>query len=960
MDSVLHQLSDRASRYSTRLDGCVRRSLDRPHLHGGAAVIRHGTLIPDGREVAIKTFRSSLSSTDDNFEHFFREVHTWSKLRHENIVPMLGFSTEFDFTVSIISDWMPLGNAHDYVQNTEHDPRPLLKDLANGLYYLHGHELGPIIHGDPKGYNVMVSSDHRALLTDIGLSTLNISTFSITIDTQSGFSFHWTAPEVLDEGYASMASDVWAFGMTVLELFTRSVPFSDSPSPTDVLVRLITGKLPRRPDAESTHFRMTDTWWEICTSCWGNDPSSRPVMRDIVKTVKAALYPTGVTSLPQRTPPVEQDRYFPDSSHHRSVMGLSPVLGELRDRVSAYGIILNGRIDRTMGRRPFRGGKATVYHGTLVPDGTEVAIKTFRNAMWESDTELKRIFREVHVWSKLRHENVVRMLGISTEFDSTLSIISEWMTLGNAHDYVQNIEHDPRPLLEDLANGLYYLHGHELGPVVHGGPKGFDVMVSSDHRALLTDIGLSTLNVSAFGDPESGISLRWRAPEVLDEGHASVASDVWAFGMTVLELFTRSIPFSDSPSSKDVRGRLLWGKLPRRPVAESTHFRMTDTWWEICTSCWGNDPSSRPVMRDIVKTVKAALYPTGVTSLPQRTPPVEQDRYFPDSTHHRSVMGLSPVLGELRDRVSAYGIILDGRIDRTMGRRAFRGRKATVYHGTLVPDGTEVAIKTFHNAMWEGDAELKRIFREVQVWSQLRHENVVRMLGISTEFDSTLSIISEWMPLGNAHTYVRNAENDPRPLIKDIASGLCYLHSYTSPPGPIVHGDLKGINVMVSSDRRALLTDFGQTIVNTSTFNMAVETISACSPQWTAPELLVNSRPSTASDVWAFGMTTLELFTRAPPFHDCCSSAQIFARLMLRTLPHRPTLESTQSRLTDAWWEICSSCWESDLSLRPTMRNILEKIEVAISQAGPAVMRPGAPGSARPIPKEGGNHPTPE
>ncbi|KAI6116462.1 kinase-like domain-containing protein, partial [Pisolithus sp. B1] len=238
-------------------------------------------------------------------QRLLKEVHTWSKLHHENIVPMLGISTEFDFTISIISEWMPLGNAHEYVKNTEHDPRPLvsesvlfafalleillqLEDIASGLDYLHSHEFR-VVHGDLKGVNVLVSGNCRALLTDFGLSTLNISTFSMTVDPKSGITLRWTAPELLEDGHASMASDVWAYGMTVLELFTRAVPFPDCRSTTGLMVKLTSGELHPRPPAESTQFRMTDAWWEICSSCWGHHPSSRPAMRDIVDRVKAAI-----------------------------------------------------------------------------------------------------------------------------------------------------------------------------------------------------------------------------------------------------------------------------------------------------------------------------------------------------------------------------------------------------------------------------------------------------------------------------------------------------------------------------------------------------------------------------------------------------------------------------------------------------------------------------------------------
>ncbi|KAI6130748.1 kinase-like domain-containing protein [Pisolithus croceorrhizus] len=310
---------------------------------------------------------------------------------------------------------------------------------------------------------------------------------------------------------------------------------------------------------------------------------------------------------------MEQHHPSSDTSHQLQAMEISSMLHRLADRASEYSINLNGSIRRTLGKRPVHGSTAIVHHGNRIPYGTEVAIKTFRNALSESEAELKRLFKEVHTWSKLRHENIVPMLGISTECDSTVSIISEWMPLGNARDYVEKTEHDPRPLLEDIASGLYYLHNHELG-VVHGDLKGVNVLVSKDRRALLTDFGFSTLDISTFSmtvDPKSGITLRWTAPELLDGGQPSKAGDVWAFGMTSLELFTRAVPFSDCLRMQGVMTRIIRGELPHLPTAESTQFRMTDAWWEICTPCWGHDPSSRPSLRDIVDKVKAALLQAG-------------------------------------------------------------------------------------------------------------------------------------------------------------------------------------------------------------------------------------------------------------------------------------------------------------------------------------------------------------
>lgn len=289
---------------------------------------------------------------------------------------------------------------------------------------------------------------------------------------------------------------------------------------------------------------------------------------------------------------------------------------------------------------------------------------------------------------------------------------------------------------------------------------------------------------------------------------------------------------------------------------------------------------------------------------------------------------------------SGYGDDLSGQIRRTHGRRPLHGSTANVYHGTFIPNGLEVAIKTFPSAlsgMGDGSevlAGLKRIFREVHIWSKLRHENIVPMFGISKDFECAISIISEWMPMGNAYDYVQNTNNDPRPLLRDIASGLGYLHGHEL--GQVVHGDLKGLNVLVSSDRRALLTDFGLASINTSSFNMTVEAIRGGSYQWMAPEFLDNCAATTESDVWAFGMTALELFTRAVPFPNCRNLANVLGSLIHGRLPPRPAQKSTQFRLTDAWWKICMLCWRRDPSLRPTVDVIAEKIRRAMYNAAPA------------------------
>ncbi|KAI6099784.1 kinase-like domain-containing protein, partial [Pisolithus sp. B1] len=141
------------------------------------------------------------------------EIHIWSQLQHENIMPLLGITTKFNHTVSLVTEWMERGNAHDYVKDVAVDPRPLLLDIAHGMSYLH--DLG-ITHGDVKGRNVLISRVGRALIIDFGSSYQSNPLSGLDVERSCGGSLPWLAPEILDTDTVSQQADVWAYGMTAL------------------------------------------------------------------------------------------------------------------------------------------------------------------------------------------------------------------------------------------------------------------------------------------------------------------------------------------------------------------------------------------------------------------------------------------------------------------------------------------------------------------------------------------------------------------------------------------------------------------------------------------------------------------------------------------------------------------------------------------------------------------------
>ncbi|KAI6014350.1 kinase-like domain-containing protein [Pisolithus marmoratus] len=619
------------------------------------------------------------------------------------------------------------------------------------------------------------------------------------------------------------------------------------------------------------------------------------------------------TDITYQGPPPGSTPLCNNDGKENDVLDFQHDLKQLLDRASHFAINLDQQVDRDTADYCYVGGEAIVYRGKLRPEGTLVAVKMFRFGHRSDTAVLKTMLQEVHVWSKLEHPNVLPLLGITTKFDNTISIISKWMKKGNAHEYVQNPEVDPRPLLLGIARGLKYLHNCAPNPVYHRDLKGLNVLISDEGHALLTDFGFSYLVNSSFSmavQERCGGSLNWMAPELLDAPDNVVvtpAGDVWSFGMTALELFTRQKPFPDIKNQKCVIARILNGSLPCRPSDDSTRSRMSNKWWDLCCLCWSATPCLRPSMSQIVEMIEEI-----------NSESVDSALGIPVQT--TTVSPLTKVI----QQASQFDVGVFEDIEKHPDGPVLHGRCATVFRAGISPEGLSVAVKTFRSSPPRQDWAIRRVLCEVDTWCKLSHRNIHSLLGVTFKFDFTLSLVFPWVEKGNIHDYVQDEAVDPRPLLADIADGLQYLHNHYP---PIYHGDLKGSNVLVSCDGRALLTDFGLPFLVDLAFSIGTNATSKSSMNWTAPEGFDQWGLTAEVDIWAFGMTALELFTRQPPFHDIELCSKVISRITQGPAPSRPSNDSTHFRLTDSWWRICCSCWQHEPSSRPSILDIVSQIK---------------------------------
>ena len=144
-----------------------------------------------------------------------------------------------------------------------------------------------------------------------------------------------------------------------------------------------------------------------------------------------------------------------------------------------------------------------------------------------------------------------------------------------------------------------------------------NVLISDHGTALLTDLSCARFHENSSNtvySPSFFGSLRWMAPEGINEGIITAKTDVWAFAMTILvcslhvspffftnaflqELLTGQVPFEEIRPEKGVMVRIL-SEAPGRPGG------IEDEWWDLCIPCWDFDPTLRPDMIDLIHGIE--------------------------------------------------------------------------------------------------------------------------------------------------------------------------------------------------------------------------------------------------------------------------------------------------------------------------------------------------------------------
>ncbi|XP_073056112.1 receptor-like serine/threonine-protein kinase NCRK isoform X2 [Primulina eburnea] len=270
---------------------------------GGSSHVYCGNL-RDGRTVAVK--RMKIQGGPDAEHIFLTEIELISRLHHCHVVPLLGYCSEHQGKRAerlLVFEYIPNGNLRECLdgnsgQFLDWNTRiAIALGAARGLEYLHEAAAPRILHRDVKSTNILLDENWRAMITDLGMAKHlqkdGIISCSSSPARMQG-TFGYFAPEYAIVGRASLKSDVFSFGVVLLELITGQKPIHESSNKGEE--SLVIWATPHLHDHKRVISKLSDprlkgTFQEeemqvmayLAKECLLLDPESRPSMSEVVQ-----------------------------------------------------------------------------------------------------------------------------------------------------------------------------------------------------------------------------------------------------------------------------------------------------------------------------------------------------------------------------------------------------------------------------------------------------------------------------------------------------------------------------------------------------------------------------------------------------------------------------------------------------------------------------------------------------
>uniref|UniRef100_A0A1A8D010 Tyrosine-protein kinase n=1 Tax=Nothobranchius kadleci TaxID=1051664 RepID=A0A1A8D010_NOTKA len=529
-------------------------------------------------------------------------------------------------------------------------------------------------------------------------------------------------------------------------------------------------------------------------------------------------------------------------------------------------------------------------------------------------------FEAASMMSQLSHKHLLLNYGVCVCGDENM-MVQEYGKFGSLDIYLRKKKNSVNitwklEVAKQLAWAMHYLEDKHL---VHGNVCAKNVLLIREE-----DRRTGSLPFIKLSDPGIGIAvlpkevlverIPWVAPEFIENrNNLSLATDKWSFGTTLWEICSGG----DKPlSTLDCSKKNLF--------YEDRHQLPAPKWTELANlinSCMDYEPLHRPSFRAIIRDLNSLFTPDYELLVESDMVPGRiRELGFPWAS-----VSQEPAQFEERHLIFL----------KQLGKGNFGSVEMCRYDPLQDSTGEVVAVKKLQHSTAE---HLRDFEREIEILKSLHHENIVKYKGVCYSAGRrNLRLIMEYLPFGSLRDYLIKHKDhiDSQKLLHyalQICKGMDYLGTKR-----YIHRDLATRNILVESEMRVKIGDFGLTKVLPQGKEYYTVSEPGESPIfWYAPESLTESKFSVASDIWSFGVVLYELFTYS---EKSCSPPAVFMEKMgnekqgQMIVYHLIDLLKSGYRLPEPdgcpkeIYRVMLECWGSDLMQRPTFKVLIQRVE---------------------------------
>ncbi|XP_040936577.1 probable LRR receptor-like serine/threonine-protein kinase At3g47570 isoform X2 [Gossypium hirsutum] len=491
---------------------------------GSYGSVYKGTM-KEEKNVAIKVFNLNL---ERGLRSFQVESNLLTKVGHRNLVKLMSSCCDDDFR-ALVLEYMPNGTldkwlyTHNYFLNLL-QRLDIMIEVASAMSYLHSKL---ILHCDLKPSNVLLDEDMVARVSDFSIAKL-LDGRDAAVQTMTMATIGYMAPEYGSRGIVSEKTDVYSFGILMMETFTGKKPTDDIFNVEMNLRRWIFESLPHAVD------RIIDV------TLLQHDQENIAAKATCIKSImELACFCTADSFSKRKT--MEKVEIELGRIKTRFLID-AKLIGECEETPRALhpGILFQELQLATCGFSEinllYSGKSSFVYKGTL--KGDVVAIKIFK--LQKGGLESFEV--NCQALSFIRHRNIVRLLECCSDVDFK-ALVVEYMPNGSLQNYLHPavITFDffyKLKIMINVASALSYLHSMR---VIHCNLNPTNVLLDEDMVARI-----SGFSIAQFLDKGSAETITttmaespgYMAPEYASTGNVSEKTDVYSFGILLMETFT--------------------------------------------------------------------------------------------------------------------------------------------------------------------------------------------------------------------------------------------------------------------------------------------------------------------------------------------------------------------------------------------------------------------------------------